>query len=242
MTKSEVERQVAAGGDPRSLWESLYLTAEEVGRLLAHVQANARHDWLHPLFVFAAHTGARRSEILRALVADVDLTADVVTVREKKRGRGKRTSRRVPLSPMLRDVLQTWLASHPGGPFLFCHAGTVARSRKRSPTTGHRGQKARPGSAAGRAAGLRKREEPPRGELTRNEVHDHFKRVLQGSEWASVRGLHVLRHTFISMCASKGVDQRLIDEWTGHSTEEQRRRYRHLYPGVQQQAIARVFG
>ena len=28
--------------------------------------------WIHPLFCFAAHTGARRSEILRALVADVD--------------------------------------------------------------------------------------------------------------------------------------------------------------------------
>jgi hypothetical protein len=37
------------------------------------------------------------------------------------------------------------------------------------------------------------------------------------------------------------VDQRLIDEWAGHSTEEQRRRYRHLYPTTQQEAINRVF-
>jgi hypothetical protein len=28
----------------------------------------------------------------------------------------------------------------------------------------------------------------------------------------------------------------------GHQTEEQRRRYRHLYPDVKQQAMADVFG
>jgi hypothetical protein len=38
------------------------------------------------------------------------------------------------------------------------------------------------------------------------------------------------------------VDQRVIDEVVGHQTEEQRRRYRHLYPGVLRHALARVFG
>jgi hypothetical protein len=38
------------------------------------------------------------------------------------------------------------------------------------------------------------------------------------------------------------VDQRLIDDMVGHQTEEQRRRYRHLYPDVKQEAIKRVFG
>ena len=40
----------------------------------------------------------------------------------------------------------------------------------------------------------------------------------------------------------EGIDQRLIDEWVGHSTEEQRRRYRHLYPSVQAEALKSVFG
>ena len=39
-----------------------------------------------------------------------------------------------------------------------------------------------------------------------------------------------------------GVDQRLIDDWVGHTTEEMRRRYRHLIPSVQKQAIRSVFG
>jgi integrase len=43
-----------------------------------------------------------------------------------------------------------------------------------------------------------------------------------------VRGWHVLRHSFVSLCANRGVDQRLIDEWVGHATEDMRRRYRHL--------------
>jgi integrase len=78
--------------------------------------------------------------------------------------------------------------------------------------------------------------------ITHDEAHDHFKRVVRGSKWEVLRGYHVLRHSFISACASKGIDQRLIDEWTGHATEEQRKRYRHLYPSTQQEAILSVFG
>ena len=40
--------------------------------------------------------------------------------------------------------------------------------------------------------------------------------------------------------SAKG-DQRLIDEWVGHTTEEMRRRYRHLIPSLEQQAIRSVF-
>jgi site-specific recombinase XerD len=35
----------------------------------------------------------------------------------------------------------------------------------------------------------------------------------------------MLRHSFISALASKGVDQRVIDEVVGHQSEEQRKRY-----------------
>jgi hypothetical protein len=41
---------------------------------------------------------------------------------------------------------------------------------------------------------------------------------------------------------SEGVDQRVIDEVVGHQSEEQRKRYRHLYPKVLKEAIGRVFG
>jgi hypothetical protein len=38
------------------------------------------------------------------------------------------------------------------------------------------------------------------------------------------------------------VDQRLINAWVGHQTEEMVRRYRHLIPDQQQAAIRSVFG
>jgi integrase len=241
MTMVEIERQIAGGGDPDVLWESLYLQASEITKLLKHVKAVATHPWIYPLFCFAAHTGARRSEILRASVADVDFASNTVLIREKKRSRGQRTTRRVPLTPFLRSVLKTWLADHPGGPALFCHASTVAQSKKRSLTTGHLNQKSRPSSLKARMASVKSRMRPALGALTRNEVHDHFKRVLVGTKWEPMRGLHTLRHSFISACASKGVDQRLVQEWAGHMNEATSRRYRHLYPSTQQQAIQSVF-
>jgi integrase len=241
MTMAEIGRQIAAGGDADALWEALYLQAGELTKLLAHVKAQAPHPWIYPLFCFAAHTGARRSEILRALAADMDFAGNTVLVREKKRSRGQRTTRRVPLTPFLKKVLKEWLAVHPGGPALFCHAGTVARSKKRSSTTGHQNEKKRPSSLKGRMANVRKREQQAPAALTRNEVHDHFKRVLTGTKWQQMRGLHTLRHSFISACASKGVDQRLVQEWAGHMNEATSKRYRHLYPSTQQEAISRVF-
>ncbi len=241
MTMDEIGRQIAAGGHAEALWEALYLQADELTELLAFVKGHAKHPWIYPLFCFAAHTGARRSEIMRALTADVDFTGNTVLVREKKRRRDQRTIRRVPLTPFLKDVLRDWLAIHPGGPALFCHLGEVEHSKKRSLTTGHQNAKVRPKSLTGRMASVRKRERPAQSALTCNEVHDHFGRVLAGGKWEVIRGLHCLRHSFISACASKGVDQRLIDEWVGHSTEEQRKRYRHLWPSTQQAAISRVF-
>jgi integrase len=64
--------------------------------------------------------------------------------------------------------------------------------------------------------------------------------VLAGSKWQVLRGWHVLRHSFVSNAAAAGIDQRLIDSWVGHQTEEMRRRYRHLIPSVEQEAISRM--
>jgi integrase len=73
-------------------------------------------------------------------------------------------------------------------------------------------------------------------------MHDHLRRTLAGSRWAKVRGWHCLRHSFASNCAAKGVDQRVINSWMGHQTEEMVRRYRHLIPNQAQSAMQIVFG
>ena len=89
---------------------------------------------------------------------------------------------------------------------------------------------------------MRERGQLPQGPITKDEAHDHLKRTLAGSKWDVLRGWHVFRHSFISICASKGVDQRLIDAWVGHQTEEMRKRYRHLIPSTEKEAIRAVFG
>ena len=124
----------------------------EVERLLAHVKARAAHPWIHPLLATAAHTGARRGELLRMRVGDVDFAAGVVSIQERKRAHGRRTTRRVPLSTALAAILADWLKIHPGGPSLFAQAEEVERSRKRSRTTGHL-WKDRPGVEEGTACG-----------------------------------------------------------------------------------------
>src|SRR5205823_14724428 len=100
----------------------------------------------------------------------------------------------------------------------------------------------RASTAKGRLAGVTRRPAQPPGQLSRTEASDHFNRTLAGTRWENLAGWHCLRHSFVSNCAAAGVDQRLIDAWVGHTTEEMRRRYRHLIPSVEHAAINRVFG
>jgi integrase len=208
---------------------------------LAIAKERATALWLHPLLCFAAYTGTRRSEILRVQVSDVDFAGGTVLIREKKRSRMQRTTRRVPVTGHLAEALREYLSGHPGGSALFAQGGVVERSKKRSATTGHQDEKVRPSGLKARLSTVKARGTVAAAPVTRDEVHDHFRRTLAGTKWEVVRGLHALRHSFISACASKGVDQRLIDEWSGHSTEEQRKRYRHLFPSVQKAALEGVF-
>jgi integrase len=74
--------------------------------LLKHVRNTCRQRFVFTMFAFAAHTGARRSELLRSQVDDFDFAGDMVTIREKKKDRSKDlTFRSVPMSPFLRDVM-----------------------------------------------------------------------------------------------------------------------------------------
>lgn len=69
-----------------------------------------------------------------------------------------------------------------------------------------------------------------------------FRRVMRGSKWALLRGYHTFRHSFVSVLAAAGVDQRMIDEMSSHQTDEIRRRYRHLTPQVKRAALIAAFG
>ncbi len=215
-TWEEIEQQIKRGGLTEkqigALWDCLFLSLDQIAELLVFVDKKAAHPFLYPMVVMAAHTGSRRSEILRSKITD--LQDDTVVVHERKRRKGKHSTRRVPLSTLMQNVMKEWLANHPGGQYTFC-MGNITRSKI------HRSQP-----------------EP----ITGDQAQDHLKRTLAGSKWEVLRGWHVLRHSFISNCALKGIDQRIIDSFVGHTTEEMRKRYTHLFPSAKKDAIKSVFG
>ena len=211
-TFNEISLQIKQGDltqDQRvQLWECLYLGTDEINELIHYVRENVQNTFLYPMIVAAAHTGVRRSELIRSELADI--RDDVVIIREKKRRRGQVSTRRVPMSALLKKTLSEWKENHPGGKQTFATVDSFNRHQ------------------AARA-------------ITRDEAHNRFKSALKHSKWDVMRGWHCLRHSFISNLASHSIDQRLIDEFVGHTTEEMRRRYRHLFPDVKQAAITSVF-
>lgn len=201
MTWDEIQRIVARKGlnteEEAVLWNCLFLTKDQIQEVLDHVRRNSQQPFIFPMFVFTAHTGARRSEVLRSRVDDFDFGARTILIREKKRSHLKSlTYRRIPMTDLLAETMSDWLSDHPGGQHAICQKLRTRRGAKR--------QSSLP--------------------LTRSEAHDHFKRTLKGSKWEKIKGFHVFRHSFASNLAAAGVDQRIIDEWMGHQTEEMRRR------------------
>lgn len=152
--------------------------------------------------------------MIRSVLTDLDFDSNLLTLHERKKSHDKRTTRQVPMSPLLRETLKAWLAEHPGGAFTFSQGLEVARSRT-----------------------VRTQCLP----LSHNEAHHHFRRTLEGTKWEKLRGWHVFRHSFCSNCAAKGIDQRIINAWVGHLSDDMVRRYRHLLPDQQQSAIQAVF-
>lgn len=208
-TLDQIATAVARGGlaaaQVQELWDALYLNPAEIGEVLDHVRRSASSGWLYPFCATAAHTGARRSELIRARIDDFDFANRVVVLREKKRSKAAETFRSVEMTPFLERVAREYFASaHPGGVFAFAEG---------------------PGLPLAEAA-----------------CQYAFRRAVRGSRWAKVRGYHTFRHSFVSVLAAAGVDQRVIDEMSGHQTEEMRRRYRHLTPQVKRAALISAFG
>jgi integrase len=216
-TREEIDRQIARGGllktEQEALWDCLYLTPANLEKVLEVIKERAEHSFVYLMILMAAHTGARRSEILRSLVQDFDLESNMVVIREKKRAKGRRTTRIVPLSSRLARAMADWMKIHPRCKYTFCQPALSAEGRETQ-------------------------EFEPIGT---SQATDFLRRCLSGTEWQKIRGWHVFRHSFISNCASKGIDQRMIDAWSGHQTEEMRRRYTHLFPDSQQEAMRKLF-
>jgi integrase len=213
MIREEIERRVSHGAS-EDLWESLYLQTPEVDEVLAIAEVSTCRPFIYPMFCMAAFTGARRRELIASQRADFSFARGLVAIRETDRLRRITKLRHVPLSTRLENVMEGWFQHHPGGQMTFARASISRKS------------------------GLKHACAP----LTCHEADEELRRTLAGTRWECIRGWYVLRQSFIAACVGKGVDQRILDEWTGHSTIGQRRRYRHLYDRARQEASKLVFG
>ena len=81
----------------------------------------------------------------------------------------------------------------------------------------------------------------PNTPIAPDEALRTFEQTVAGSKWKVLRGWHVLRHSFCSICAMKGLRESTINSWMGHETESMRQRYRHLFPDVRQAEMGRAF-
>jgi integrase len=119
-TYDQILQKIKRGGlsqdEQADLWETLYLTSEELSELLGYVKQHDARAFVYPMVAFVALTGCRRSEMVRSLLDDWDLDQGRVIIREKKRDRSvKFTTREIDIHPRLAEVMTSWLANHPGG-------------------------------------------------------------------------------------------------------------------------------
>lgn len=216
-TVEEIEEILSRGDlddiEVKDLWECLYLTQEEIGEILSLVKERAGCGFVHPIFMIIAYTGIRRGEMLRLRWLDVDFRRKVLTARSRKQSRQrKETSREIELHPELEAVLLQYRETRPRGKYVICSAEALTP-------------------------------------LTKDQANNQFKQPLKGTRWERqmpsgkkkiVIGFHTFRHSFASNLAIQGVDQRIIDKWMGHQTEEMRKRYQHLFPKALSENIRKL--
>ena len=119
-TWDQIARKIERGGlsaaQQGELWDSLWIDQGQTMECLAWARDHARFPFIHPMFAFAAYTGARRGEMLRSERDDWDFGAGVVVLRQKKADRSRTfTLRSVPIHPDLARVMTRWFEVHPGG-------------------------------------------------------------------------------------------------------------------------------
>lgn len=216
-TIAEIQASIERGGltddETLDLWECLYLSPQDIAELLETVRTNAGFGVAYLLHAIPAYTGMRRGEVLRLKWTDVDVDVEegFVTARSRKQSRTKReTARRIDLHSELRRILTAWRAEQVRGQYIVCEEVTM---------------------------------EP----VAKDKANRLFWQPMRNTKWCLESkknwfkiGFHTYRHSFASNLAAAGVDQRVIDEFMGHTTEAMRRRYRHLFPRDRRAAIEKL--
>ena len=84
----------------KELWASISLDTTQISELLEFVKENSNSlGYMNPLFVFAAHTGARKNEMLRSRIEGFRFADTSVVIPRDERKRGIASTRRDTTHP-----------------------------------------------------------------------------------------------------------------------------------------------
>lgn len=101
------------------------LTVDEVNQVLENAKTFSLGG-LFPFLATVAHTGARRSEILRLSREDIDFATNLVHIKKSKNGR----ERFIRMSPTIAGILRTHLETQSGSSLFLNEHGTKLGSNK----------------------------------------------------------------------------------------------------------------
>ncbi|MBE3118318.1 MAG: tyrosine-type recombinase/integrase [Candidatus Atribacteria bacterium] len=192
-----------------------YLTEAELQQALAVAESSG--CWQE--VAVAVASGLRLSELARLEWADVDLGRRILLVRKSK----TRKARTVPLNELALSAL-TRQRTVTG---LFLRVFPARES----------------GWVRGRARGYEDRERTPASFIDAiTPVRAAVAKFACLPGKSTGRAFHLLRHTFCSLLAQRGVSLRKIQGWAGHSDIRTTEIYTHLASGYDPAIEAAAFG
>ena len=156
LTREEIERRIGRGGLTEAQRPSCGTASTsrrpEIDELLAYVKERAAHPWIYPLRLLRRpHRGQAERAAAGAGRRRGPRGRHGPHPREEAGPKGQRTTRRVPLTPSLVARAARVAGRPPRRPAPVLPRREVARSKKRSRTTGHQNGEGRATIAQGPA-------------------------------------------------------------------------------------------
>ena len=176
---------------------------------------NACPSGFRDLVSAALLTGARYGELARMTASDFDLQAGTVTIAASKGGK----PRHVFLTDEGRTLFDRLAAGRPGTSLLFARMRVVKQATRSAPAETRR---------------------VPWGASDQSRV---MREACAAARITPAIGFHVLRHTYASRLATRGVPMPVIAAQLGHSdTRMTERHYAHLSPTYVAETVRAAFG
>lgn len=244
--KSDINRMIAAqsfesGVERRAFLKEMsarmVLTAADMRDLVGLARRSAPH-LLVPFMAMCA-TGMRRKEMVLLRKEDFDPLRGTLMISSRKQSRSEElTTRTVVLPEHVAGAVRnhSQLLPAPEG-LLFPVFSRIDRSYHNRWVEYELNAQRQPRLAADGSKMVRRngRGDPVLRERTTSDERAKTERagrllnqLIRGTEFELMSGWHCLRHSFISICVSKGLTWEQIAEWVGHVSRRTTRLYTHF--------------